>query len=624
MSRPAACALAILVMVSMVSVPRSSGADETCQSPFLSKVTGQEDFVYVWTLGVEGLGDGSDKLVTVGANPEREDYGRVVSSVSVGGRHEAHHGGFTDDRRYLWVGGLDDSAIYVFDVATDPARPKLARTITDFVEKTGGVVGPHTFYALPGRMLITGLSNAEDDGGRTALVEYGNDGRFVRTIWMPKGAEYGYDVRVNANLNRMLTSSFTGRANYMRPLGELLSDAEAMKRFGNTMVVWDYHARRPLQVLEVPGAPLEIRWALQSRHHYAFTTTALTSKLWGVFRKDDGGFEAVELATIGDPAKVPLPVDISLSADDRFLFVDTFNDGMVRVYDVSNPRAPRLVHERRIGSQVNMVSQSWDGRRVYFTSSLLANWDGTGHPDEQFLKAFHWDEKELRPAFEIDFRAHKLGRPHIMRFGQLGFWPEAASSEPPALYEPPAPGTYALPPLDRVGRWHLLDSRGGTSALPGVDGDEVAVIAFVYRGCHQTQGCTAALAMLQRLDREIARDTRLSGRVRLVTVSFDPRNDSPADMAQLREALAPHGRWDFLTAADESSLRPILEDFGQDAVRTGAERSEGADALRHVLKVFLVDGRRDVRNVYSAEFLRWQLVRNDLLTVLGSESIAAR
>jgi selenium-binding protein 1 len=44
-------------------------ADETCQSPYLPKVTGQEDYLYVWTLGVEGLGDGSDKLVTVGANP---------------------------------------------------------------------------------------------------------------------------------------------------------------------------------------------------------------------------------------------------------------------------------------------------------------------------------------------------------------------------------------------------------------------------------------------------------------------------------------------------------------------------------------------------------------------------
>ena len=111
------------------------------------------------------VGDGSDKLVTVGANPAHEGYGKVVSSVSVGGRHEAHHGGPTDDRRHLWVGGLDDSQIFIFDVASDPARPKLARTLTDFPQKTGGVVGPHGFYALPGRMLISALSNRRMEAG---------------------------------------------------------------------------------------------------------------------------------------------------------------------------------------------------------------------------------------------------------------------------------------------------------------------------------------------------------------------------------------------------------------------------------------------------------------------------
>ena len=109
----------------------------------LPKITGQEDYVYVWTLGIDGVGDGSDKLVTIGANPKNAAAtARSISSVSVGGRHEAHHGGFTDDRRYLWVGGLDDSKIFVFDVATDPAQPKLVKTIDTFVKDSGGVVGP--------------------------------------------------------------------------------------------------------------------------------------------------------------------------------------------------------------------------------------------------------------------------------------------------------------------------------------------------------------------------------------------------------------------------------------------------------------------------------------------------
>ena len=112
-----------------------------------------------------------------------------------------------------------------------------------------------------------------------------------------------------------------------------------------------------------------------------------------------------------------LPVDISLSADDTTLFVDCFGDGKVRVYDVRDPHHPKQIYEKKIGRQVNMVSQSWDGKRVYFTTSLLANWDKTGDDNEQFLKAFTWDGQELHEEFTVDFRKQKLGRPHLMRFG---------------------------------------------------------------------------------------------------------------------------------------------------------------------------------------------------------------
>src|SRR5215471_12142960 len=42
----------------------STRADETCSSPYLARIDGQEEFVYVCTLGVDGLGVGGDKLVT--------------------------------------------------------------------------------------------------------------------------------------------------------------------------------------------------------------------------------------------------------------------------------------------------------------------------------------------------------------------------------------------------------------------------------------------------------------------------------------------------------------------------------------------------------------------------------
>ena len=421
--------IAAVVAIAFNVTPRIAHADETCSSPYLARIDGQEEFVYVWTLGVEGLGDGADKLVTVDAKPDSPTYGKVINTVSVEGRNEAHHGGFTDDRRQLWLAGLENSKVFIFDVHTDPAKPKLIKTIDHFAETTGGAIGPHGAYALPGRVLIPCLSNAKDHGGKTALVEFGNDGNYIATHWLPTkedardvaGAEfadgYGYDARVLPRKNALLTSSFTGWNNYMMDFGKLTADAEAMKHFGSTMVMWDFHTRQPKKIFSVPGVPLEIRWAWGDKHNYAFTATALTSKLWCVYADDKDQWQAKEVASVGDVKGGVLPVDISLSADDKTLFVDSFGDGKCRVFDVSDPQSPKQIYEKQIGKQVNMVSQSWDGKRLYFTSSLLARWDKQGADNEQFLRAYAWNGKELTPAFNLDFTALKLGRPHHMLFG---------------------------------------------------------------------------------------------------------------------------------------------------------------------------------------------------------------
>ena len=145
-------------------------------------------------LGVEGLGDGQDKLVTIDVNPKSKSYGKVLHYISVSERGEAHHMGFSDDRRYLWAGGLDSNRIYIFDVAADPAKPKLIKTIANLGEKSG-YLGPHTFYALPGRMLIGTLSNTKDKGGLTGLALYNNKGDFIAKYDLPTnngGDGYGY------------------------------------------------------------------------------------------------------------------------------------------------------------------------------------------------------------------------------------------------------------------------------------------------------------------------------------------------------------------------------------------------------------------------------------------------
>ncbi|MFT5225988.1 MAG: selenium-binding protein 1 [Polaribacter sp.] len=430
-------AMALLVGLSTLQ------ADETCQSPYMAKITGQEDFVYIWTLGVEGLGDGQDKLVTVDVNPKSSEYGKVINTLSVGGRNEAHHSGFTDDRKFLWAGGLDTNKIFVFDVHSDPAKPTLSNVITDFVTASGGVVGPHTTYALPGRMMVTGLSNNKDNGGRSGLVEYSNAGEYIATHWIPTDEDlggavksgkyadgYSYDLRVLPRRNLMLTSSFTGWSNYMMDVGKMMQDSEAMKRFGNTVVVWNLHTKKPMKVLDVPGAPLELRCAWKSENNWCVTTTALTSKIWLIYEDDKGEWQSKAVADIGDASKIPLPVDISIASDDSGLWVNTFMDGKTRYFDMTDPFNPKQTYEKVIGSQVNMASSSWDGKRVYYTSSLLANWDKKGVDNEQYFKSFSWNGDQLVENFAIDFYEQKLGRAHQMRFGAYSLYNQYSKVDP--------------------------------------------------------------------------------------------------------------------------------------------------------------------------------------------------
>ena len=96
-------------------------------------------------------------------------------------------------------------------------------------------------------------------------------------------------------------------------------------------------------------------------------------------------------------------------------------------YSIS--KSNEWTYEKVTGKQVNMVSQSWDGKRVYITSSLLGNWDKKGADDEQFLKLYSWDGKELKPTFELDFNTLKLGRPHHMLFGSTKMGGKAVASK---------------------------------------------------------------------------------------------------------------------------------------------------------------------------------------------------
>jgi cytochrome oxidase Cu insertion factor (SCO1/SenC/PrrC family) len=198
--------------------------------------------------------------------------------------------------------------------------------------------------------------------------------------------------------------------------------------------------------------------------------------------------------------------------------------------------------------------------------------------------------------------------------GELGYTYATGVFAPE--YTPPPPGTYALPPIETVGDHPVLDADGRRTTLYASTAGRLAVVAFVYTTCVEAVGCPVSLGVLERVDRAVAADAKLARRVALVTISFDPERDRPARMATVRSLHRPRSDWRFLTTTGEDELAPLLADFGQTVSRLRFADGRWTGLYRHVLKVFLVDDRHRVRNVYSVGFLNPALVVNDLRTLL--------
>lgn len=195
----------------------------------------------------------------------------------------------------------------------------------------------------------------------------------------------------------------------------------------------------------------------------------------------------------------------------------------------------------------------------------------------------------------------------------------------PALeYDPPAPGTYVLHRIMPAPEGRVLGLSGKVEPLSRYTHGAITLLGFIYTTCADPDGCPLAYRVFDALKEAIQGTPRLHGKVRFVTLSFDPARDTPDVMRDYAGSRAVDKgadlRWYFLTTRSARELMPLVEGFGQDIVTT-YDRSTGKPhrELSHVLKVFLIDAAGDVREIYSSNFLHPRTVLNDIETLLLEE-----
>lgn len=121
-----------------------------------------------------------------------------------------------------------------------------------------------------------------------------------------------------------------------------------------------------------------------------------------------------------------------------------------------------------------------------------------------------------------------------------------------AIEERPA----VLPPT-QVRR--ALDARAVPLATDLAGDRRAAIVTFVYTRCQTV--CLSAGTELQQLQDRI-RERGLQDRVRLVTISFDPLDDSTALAAYSRRMKADPKLWQFYGIDDAAERARLLDTFG--------------------------------------------------------------
>lgn len=215
----------------------------------------------------------------------------------------------------------------------------------------------------------------------------------------------------------------------------------------------------------------------------------------------------------------------------------------------------------------------------------------------------------MLPALAASQQPHheSAGKPQVLAPGYAAL-----------TFSAPEAGTYRLPVLGDAADGELLDTTGEPATLHALYADKTIVLSFIYTSCNDVNGCPLASFVLGLVQRRLSTDEELRSKVRLVTVSFDPVNDSPQVMADYAKGFR-HGDvdWAFLTAGSEESLAPILDDYDQSVIRDRNAEGELVGSMSHILRVFLIDPQKNIRNIYSPSFLHPDILLADIRTVLG-------
>jgi protein SCO1/2 len=162
----------------------------------------------------------------------------------------------------------------------------------------------------------------------------------------------------------------------------------------------------------------------------------------------------------------------------------------------------------------------------------------------------------------------------------------------------------------------LMTQTGQTLRLSDLRG-KVLLVSFIFTTCNGT--CPATTHRMSQMQQELLKHGLCKDdRVRFLSITLDPVRDTPEVLSRYMQLYDIDAKnWSFLTGPTEQVAKTI-QAWGM-WVRPAANGQ-----LDHPSRIFLIDGRGRIREVYNLSFLKPAWVVEDVQQLLKEETHAKR
>ncbi len=209
---------------------------------------------------------------------------------------------------------------------------------------------------------------------------------------------------------------------------------------------------------------------------------------------------------------------------------------------------------------------------------------------------------------------------HFFLIGLIFSPPLCADLAPgynPLKFIPPKAGSYSLPIISQAKDGTVLTTENNKKQLHSFMGDKLALLSFIYSTCSDINGCPLATAVFHKINNRLQKEPQLAKKLRLLTLSFNPEHDKPKAMRQYAKGFSNDiVDWQFLTTQSEQQLKPILDHYQQSIQKIYDDKGNFTGTFSHILRVYLIDTNKNIRNIYSVSFLHADTLINDVKTLL--------